>query len=78
MKQLVTRSIIFLIRAYQYAFSPWLGTRCRFEPSCSCYAEQAIAMHGPFKGSALALRRLMKCHPFGGSGYDPVPKTNRP
>jgi len=61
------------IRFYRLAVSPWLGTRCRFLPSCSCYAQQAIEAHGVGKGGWLALRRLLRCHPLGGDGYDPVP-----
>lgn len=63
----------FLIRAYQYTLSPLLGTRCRFAPSCSHYADEALARHGALKGGALAARRLLRCHPFGGDGFDPVP-----
>jgi len=65
------------IHAYRAMLSPLLPPSCRFAPSCSCYALQALAAHGPFKGSWLALRRLGRCHPFasvgGASGYDPVP-----
>lgn len=61
------------IRFYQIAISPLLGPSCRFTPTCSEYARQAIVKHGPFKGLWLAVRRLLRCHPWGGSGYDPVP-----
>ena len=65
------------ILAYRYLISPLLPRACRFSPSCSAYALEALSLHGPFKGSWLALRRLARCHPFtllgGGSGYDPVP-----
>jgi putative membrane protein insertion efficiency factor len=64
-----------LIRLYQIALSPWLGTNCRFIPSCSCYAHQAYGEYGAFKGSFLTAKRLLRCHPFGGSGYDPVPNS---
>ena len=64
---------ILPIRLYQVAISPYTPPSCRFIPSCSEYARQAIAKHGPLKGSALALRRILRCHPWGGSGYDPVP-----
>jgi putative membrane protein insertion efficiency factor len=70
MRRLALRSI----RAYQKAISPRLGNVCRFEPSCSNYAAEAIELHGVFKGSFLAIRRLMRCHPLGGRGYDPVPR----
>jgi len=63
----------FLIRAYQLAISPLLGPRCRFYPSCSQYALEALTQHGALRGSWLALRRLARCHPFHAGGYDPVP-----
>jgi uncharacterized protein len=62
-----------LIGAYQLLISPILPASCRFEPSCSHYAQEAIATHGVLRGLALALRRILRCHPWGGSGYDPVP-----
>ena len=62
-----------LIRLYQLFVSPLLGPQCRYWPSCSDYAAEAIATHGALGGSWLALRRLLRCHPWGGSGYDPVP-----
>jgi uncharacterized protein len=62
-----------LIRAYQLLLSPLLPPSCRYAPSCSHYAAEAIAEHGPLSGSWLALKRLLRCHPWGGSGYDPVP-----
>lgn len=61
------------IRVYQIAISPMVGPACRFAPSCSEYALEALSRHGLVKGSGLALRRLLRCHPWGGSGYDPVP-----
>ena len=61
------------IRFYQVAISPLLGPSCRFTPTCSEYARQAIVKHGPVKGLWLAVRRLLRCNPWGGSGYDPVP-----
>jgi uncharacterized protein len=67
------RIILILIRAYQVGISPWLGPACRYEPTCSAYADQAVRKHGAARGSWLALRRLLRCHPWGGSGYDPVP-----
>ena len=60
------------IRAYQLTLSPWLGRQCRFEPTCSVYAAEAIEIHGTLRGSLMALRRIGRCHPWGGSGYDPV------
>jgi uncharacterized protein len=62
-----------LIRAYQLLVSPLLPPSCRYLPSCSDYAAEAIATHGAPLGAWLALRRLLRCHPWGGSGYDPVP-----
>ncbi len=65
--------LILLIRIYQYAISPWLGSRCRFSPSCSAYALDALQAHGLFKGFWLALKRISRCHPWHPGGYDPVP-----
>lgn len=62
-----------MIRAYQLLLAPVLPPSCRYYPSCSHYAEEAIATHGPARGALLAVRRLLRCHPWGGSGYDPVP-----
>jgi putative membrane protein insertion efficiency factor len=62
-----------LIGAYQLLISPLLLPSCRFEPSCSHYAQEAIAEHGALRGIVLTLKRLARCHPWGGSGYDPVP-----
>ena len=61
------------IRFYQIAISPLLGPSCRFTPTCSEYARQALIKHGPFKGLWLAVWRILRCNPRGGSGYDPVP-----
>lgn len=58
---------------YKGTVSPLLGPRCRFQPSCSQYAADALTLHGPVRGGWLALRRVCRCHPLGGSGYDPVP-----
>jgi putative membrane protein insertion efficiency factor len=62
-----------LVRGYQLLVSPVLPPACRFLPTCSDYAIEALARHGPVRGLGLALRRLSRCHPWGGSGYDPVP-----
>lgn len=64
---------IALIRAYQWTLSPLLGGQCRFQPTCSRYAEQAYRDHGLWRGTWLTLRRLARCHPFSRGGYDPVP-----
>jgi putative membrane protein insertion efficiency factor len=61
------------IRAYQLLLAPVLPPSCRYYPSCSHYAVEAIARHGPWRGAWLGVRRLLRCHPWGGSGYDPVP-----
>lgn len=61
------------IRGYQLLLAPVLPPACRYLPSCSSYADEAITLHGPLRGSFLAARRLCRCHPWGGSGYDPVP-----
>ena len=65
-----------LIRAYQVVVSPWLGPRCRFHPSCSQYALDALDAHGTLRGVWLAIKRLARCHPFNPGGYDPVPPRN--
>lgn len=65
--------LIGLIKVYQYTISPLLGSPCRFYPSCSVYAVEAIAKHGVLKGFILTVKRLGKCHPFHPGGYDPVP-----
>ena len=65
--------LILPIRAYRLILSPWLGHSCRFQPSCSVYAIEALQTHGPMRGFWLALGRLARCNPRGGSGYDPVP-----
>ena len=64
---------ILLLRAYRFFLSPWLGNNCRFFPSCSNYAEEAIGTHGVWRGSLLTVRRLGKCHPWHPGGHDPVP-----
>ena len=66
------RLAVMGIRAYQQVISPWLRPACRFEPSCSHYAAEAVEIHGIIRGGWFALRRLGRCHPLGGSGYDPV------
>jgi len=67
------RLLIGLIRTYQYVLSPWLGNQCRFTPTCSEYARQAVLTHGALKGTWLALRRVGRCHPWHPGGHDPVP-----
>jgi putative membrane protein insertion efficiency factor len=70
----ISRLLLLLIEAYQLLISPILGPCCRYLPSCSEYAKEAIRIHGPLRGGWLALRRIGRCHPFHGSGYDPVPR----
>lgn len=70
---LLALPLVGLVKIYQYAISPMLGSRCRFEPSCSRYAVEALQRHGAFKGSWLAVRRIGRCHPWHPGGYDPVP-----
>jgi putative membrane protein insertion efficiency factor len=64
-----------LVWFYRNAISPLLGTHCRFQPTCSAYAEEALRHYGAFKGGWLVLRRMGRCHPWGGSGYDPLPAS---
>jgi putative membrane protein insertion efficiency factor len=65
--------LVSLIRVYQYLFRPLLGANCRFAPTCSEYAREAIEKHGAAKGMLLAFRRVLRCHPYHSGGYDPVP-----
>ena len=73
MKRIFSSILIIPIKIYQIIISPLLGPSCRFTPTCSQYAVEAIQKYGPFKGSWLSFKRILKCHPWGGSGYDPVP-----
>ncbi len=72
------RLAVFLIRCYQRLLSPVLGNNCRYLPTCSTYAAEAIQSHGILKGGWLAIRRVSRCHPWGGHGYDPVPPGHFP
>jgi uncharacterized protein len=74
----LARVLLLMIRGYQVGISPFLPPSCRYTPSCSAYAAEAIDLHGAGRGSWLALRRLLRCHPWGGSGYDPVPGSGTP
>lgn len=62
------------IRAYRLIFSPWVGFNCRYQPTCSAYALEALQTHGGLKGGWLTIRRIGRCHPLGRDGYDPIPK----
>lgn len=68
--------LIALIKLYRYAISPYLAPSCRYTPTCSSYAIEAIERHGIFRGSWLAMRRVSRCHPWHEAGYDPVPENN--
>lgn len=72
----LARVVALPVRAYRLVASPWVGHGCRFRPTCSAYALQALEHHGPFRGTWLMLRRIGRCHPWGGSGFDPVPGTD--
>lgn len=67
------RLVLAIIRFYRYAISPLMAGRCRFYPSCSCYALEALSLHGLYRGSWLTMKRLSRCHPWNPGGYDPVP-----
>lgn len=64
---------IALIKLYQWIISPWLGSKCRYTPTCSQYGVEALKKYGPVKGLWLTFKRISRCHPWGGHGYDPVP-----
>ena len=72
-KRWAAAPFIALVRVYQLTLSPWLGANCRFQPTCSAYAIEALETYGLVRGGWLALCRFGRCHPWGGSGYDPVP-----
>jgi len=71
--QILSYPFILLIKFYQYVISPVLGPKCRFTPTCSQYGLQAFKKYGVFKGFWLTIKRISRCHPWGGHGYDPVP-----
>lgn len=73
LRKLLTYFLLLPIYFYKGAISPLTPPSCRFTPSCSTYAVEALRRHGPVKGLYLAIRRILRCHPWGGSGYDPVP-----
>lgn len=76
LQKILILPLVVLIKIYQVLISPFLGSNCRFQPTCSHYAKKALQEHGFFKGTYLAVKRISKCHPWGTSGYDPVPKNN--
>lgn len=73
LRALPQRLLMGLVQGYRFFLSPWLGSACRFEPTCSAYALQALERHGAWAGSSLTLRRLARCHPWCAGGHDPVP-----
>jgi len=77
MKNIFILPFVLVIKTYQFCISPILKTNCRYLPTCSEYAIDSLNNHGLFKGGYYALRRIIHCHPFGGSGYDPIPKKIR-
>jgi putative membrane protein insertion efficiency factor len=76
MRPVIVHGLTAAVRAYRYFVSPMLGPNCRFYPSCSCYAEEALQQHGAARGTYLTVRRLMRCHPWNEGGYDPVPSPH--
>ncbi len=73
LKNILNKLLITLVRFYQYGISPMFPAACRYTPTCSQYAVEALQKHGPWRGLILAAKRISSCHPWGGSGYDPVP-----
>lgn len=73
LKRVLSFPLVILVRFYQICISPLKPPTCRFTPTCSAYAIEALKKYGPVKGLYLAIKRILKCHPWGGSGYDPVP-----
>jgi putative membrane protein insertion efficiency factor len=73
LRWLLSKTMLALIAFYRSCISPLTPPACRYTPTCSQYAQEAIVKYGPFRGGWLALKRILRCHPFGGSGYDPVP-----
>ncbi|PKP43308.1 MAG: membrane protein insertion efficiency factor YidD [Bacteroidetes bacterium HGW-Bacteroidetes-13] len=77
LKKILIAPFILLIRFYQVAISPYTPATCRYAPTCSHYTVEALQKHGLIRGSYLAVKRIFSCHPFGGSGYDPVPEKKK-
>ena len=77
LSRIAVAPLVFLVRAYQVALSPLMGGACRFEPTCSNYMIGALRTHGAVKGVIIGVWRILRCHPFGAHGYDPVPPKGR-
>ena len=77
LRDLPRRVLVAIVRGYRLLLSPWIGSQCRFEPTCSAYALQALEQHGAVGGSYLAARRILRCHPWCAGGFDPVPASFR-
>ena len=75
--KLLAWPLLALVWLYRMLISPWLGANCRFDPTCSRYAIEALREHGAFRGTWLTAKRIARCHPWGGSGYDPVPDKEK-
>lgn len=77
LKKVLITPFILIVRFYQFAISPLIPASCRYQPTCSHYTVEALQKHGLFYGGRLAIKRIFSCHPWGGSGYDPVPKKKK-
>lgn len=75
LKLIVSKVLIGLVRFYQLAISPWMGSSCRYSPTCSQYMIESVNEWGPFKGFWMGIKRIGRCHPWGGDGHDPVPEN---
>ena len=75
-RKILIAPFVLLVRFYQVAISPYTPSSCRYQPTCSHYTVEALKVHGLFKGGWLAIKRISSCHPWGGSGYDPVPQKD--
>ncbi|WP_051477619.1 membrane protein insertion efficiency factor YidD [Aquimarina pacifica] len=78
MQRILITPFVVLVKFYQHVISPLTPAACRYQPTCSHYTIEALQKHGLLKGSMLSLKRIFSCHPWGGSGYDPVPKVEDP
>jgi uncharacterized protein len=77
LKKILIFPLVFLVRFYQVAISPYLLKTCRYQPTCSHYTIEALQVHGLWKGGWMATKRIFSCHPWGGSGFDPVPRAEK-